>query len=245
MNPTQLRRVSHVPQQRLDLLGQLDRVGEALVRLLGHAATDDASQVSSKKAGALTGNPPLEEDPLIADSTFTQFGEISWADLIALADIEIAGWSINGTGPDSTAAGGCNTGQAFSRNWGNPEDPFSACGNWFPIIHIGGSANIQSGGVGQGILLVDGDLDLRGGFVFHGVIIVQGNFETQGSGNRVLGGVMASNANFDSQSLVGGSVVQNSTCAVTRAILNNSGLTRVRPLNERSFVDLSSVKTAN
>ena len=44
---------------------------------------------------------------------------------------------------------------------------------------------MQSGGVGQGILLVDGTLDLRGNFVFYGLIIVQGSFETQGSGNRV------------------------------------------------------------
>jgi hypothetical protein len=220
--------------------------------------TDDSSQVSANTGGGgggggkgggggggaanLTGSPALQEDSTVADSTFTQFGELAWADLVALADITLPGGSINGTGPDTTAAGICNSGQAYPRNWGNPDNPDAACGDWFPIVYISASANIQSGGMGQGILLVEGDLDLRGSFVFHGVIIVQGNFETQGSGNRILGGVMASNANFASQSLVGGSVVQNSTCAVTRAILNNSSLTRVRPLNERSFVDLSAVK---
>jgi hypothetical protein len=52
---------------------------------------------------------------------------------------------------------------------------------------------------------------------------------------------MASNADFDAQALVGGSVVTNSTCAVSRAIINNSSLTRVRPLASRSWVDLSAI----
>ena len=82
---------------------------------------------------------------------------------------------------------------------------------------------------------------MRGNFVFHGIIIVQGSVATQGNGNRVYGAVMASNAAFESQSLIGGSVVTNSTCAVTRAILNNQGLTRVRPLATRSWVDLSAI----
>ena len=64
--------------------------------------------------------------------------------------------------------------------------------------------------------------------------------ETQGSGNRVWGGVMAGNADFDTQALTGGSVVTNSTCAVRRAIKENSSLTRVRPLAARSWVDLSA-----
>ena len=83
-------------------------------------------------------------------------------------------------------------------------------------------------------------LDLRGNFVFHGIVIVQGSVATQSSGNRIYGGVMASNASFDAQALVGGSVVTNSTCAVSRAILN-SAATRVRPLAARSWVDLSAL----
>jgi hypothetical protein len=183
----------------------------------------------------------VEEDPSINDATFTQFGDLSWADLTGMADITLSGGTLNNMHPDSTAAGQCNTGQAFSSNWGNPENPGAACYGWYPIIHIAGNASIQSGGVGQGVLLVDGDLDLRGNFAFYGLIIVQGNMETQGSGNRVWGGVMASNADFDTQSLTGGSVVTNSTCAVRRAIQQNSSLTRARPLAARSWVDLSAI----
>ena len=203
--------------------------------------TDDENDVSTQGAAELTGDPPVAEDPSIDDETFTQFGNLSWSELTGMADITLSGGSLNGMGPDSTAAGACRTGAAFPSNWGNPENPGAACYGWFPIIHITGSANIQSGGVGQGMLLVDGDLDLRGNFAFYGLIIVQGSMETQGSGNRVWGGVIAGNANFDTQSLVGGSVVTNSTCAVRRSIEENSSLTRVRPLAARSWVDLSAI----
>ena len=203
--------------------------------------TDNASQVGSQGSAVITGDPAVEEDTSIADSTFTQFGDLTWADLTDMADLRLGGGTINNTSPDSTTTGVCNTGQAFPTNWGNPLNPGAACFNWYPIIHITGSANMQSGGVGQGVLLVDGNLDLRGGFGFYGIIIVQGSMVTQGSGNRVYGGVMASNANFENQGLVGGSVVTNSTCALSRAIRNNSNLTRVRPLASRSWVDLSAI----
>ena len=203
--------------------------------------TNNASQVGTSGAAILTGDPPVEEDPSINNETFTEFGELVWEDLTDMADIRLAGGSINTMAPDSTAAGVCNNGQAFPSNWGNPLNPGAACSNWYPIIHVNGTGLIQSGGVGQGVLLVDGDLDLRGNFVFYGIIIVQGSISTQGSGNRVYGGVMASNASFAAQSLVGGSVVTNSTCAVSRAIINNLSLTRVRPLASRSWVDLSAI----
>jgi hypothetical protein len=202
--------------------------------------TDNASQVSLVGGADITGAPAIEEDPTISDETFRQFGELNWDELVAMADIHLPSGTINGTAPDSTLAGGCIT--SNPTNWGNPLNPNSACGDYFPIIHIDAPyGRIQSGGVGQGILLVDGDLDLRGGFIFHGIVIVQGNFETQGSGNRVLGGVMASNVDFDLQSLGGTSVVSYSSCAVERAVLNNANLNRARPLAQRSWVDLSAI----
>jgi hypothetical protein len=203
--------------------------------------TDDEDQVTTQGAAELTGVPPVEEDESINDATFTEFGEMNWDDLTDMANITLSGGSIATMGPDSTAAGRCNTGQAFASNWGNPENPGAACSGWFPVIHVTGSATIQSGGVGQGVMLVDGDLDLRGNFAFYGIIIVQGNMSTQGQGNRIWGGVMASNADFDTQALTGGSVVTNSTCAVRRAVKESSSLTRVRPLVARSWVDLSAI----
>jgi hypothetical protein len=204
--------------------------------------TNLESEVSYSGVGHVTGDPPVAEaNPPLTDEYFTEFGDFSWEDLVALADISLPGGNINTTQPDSTADGVCLTGQGYPLNWGNPLNPPGACGDWFPMIHIRGSGSIQSGGVGQGILLVDGDLNLRGNFIFHGIIIVQGNFETEGAGNRVFGGVMASNAQFDLQKLIGGSVVEYSECASTRAVTLNKALTKVRPIERRSWVDLSSV----
>lgn len=192
--------------------------------------------------GNITGSPHLMQDEAMTDTSFTSFGDMTWEDLVAMADKDVTslGTNINSTGPSVTGSGACNTADLL--NWGDPINPNGPCGNYFPIVYHGGTLlRIQSGGYGQGILLVAGNLDLRGNFVFNGVIITQGNFETQGSGNRIVGGVMASNANLLQQSLVGGSVVQYSKCAVERALINNSSLTRARPLAQRSFVDLSNL----
>ncbi len=206
--------------------------------------TNDTSIVGKPKKDQVSGTPPIDQDSTIVDETFTNFGDMDWDQLVAMAkqegkDVSGLGSNVNQTFPDSVGTT-CRT--STITNWGDPRDPHAACGNYFPLIYHGGPRlTIQSGGYGQGVLLIDGDLDLRGGFEFYGIVIVQGSFETQGAGNRVLGGVLASNADFDSQSLVGGSVVQNSTCAVQRAILNNSSLSRARPLNSRSWLDLSGV----
>ena len=200
---------------------------------------DDTTQVTTGGQGEITGNPAYTEDPSIGDSTFTQFGDLSWVELTALASKKLSGGSFNQTAP-SLVDGKCNT--SDPQNWGDPLNPTAPCGSYFPIIYIAGNARMQSGGVGQGLLLVEGDLDLRGNFAFYGVIIVQGTFETQGTANRIIGGVFAGNASLDSQSFLGTSVVQNSTCAVTRAIQNSAALNRARPLAERSWVDLSLVQ---
>ena len=201
--------------------------------------TDDTSRITTVGQAAITGAPAYSEDPSIAESTFTDFGGLTWAELTGMASKIVPGGNINGTGP-SLVSGACNTSDLY--NWGDPENPSNPCGSYAPIIHVQGDARMQSAGVGQGILLVDGDLDLRGNYVFYGLIIVQGTLETQGNGNRVMGGVFAGNATLANQAVDGGSVIQNSTCAVTRAIENNAALNRARPLAERSWVDLSLVQ---
>lgn len=200
---------------------------------------DDATGVGTTGQGEVTGNPAVVEDPSIGSSTFTQFGDLAWDELTAMATRVYAGGSINQLFPQYYGDGSCNFGHP--NNWGEPLDPTDTCGSYFPIIHVTGDARMQSGSRGQGILLVDGDLDLRGGFLFHGIVIVQGNFETQGSGNRIFGAVMANNADFENQSLVGGSVVQWSSCSVDRTMANIASLSQVRPLTSRSWLDVSAV----
>lgn len=200
---------------------------------------DDSTGVGSRGSGSITGDPAVVEDPTLNDSTFTQFGQFSWDDLVALADISLPGGSFSGAAPSLDVNGDCDTSNPY--NWGEPGLWVPECQNYFPIIHINGSVRIQSGGRGQGLLLVEQDLELRGGFEFYGVVIVKGNFETQGNGNKVYGAAMASNADFQDQTIVGGSVTQWSSCAVDRMKQNLSSLSRVRPLQERSWVDLSSL----
>ncbi|MGI9626190.1 MAG: hypothetical protein ACR2QM_05085, partial [Longimicrobiales bacterium] len=158
------------------------------------------------------------------------------AELTGFADKVVPGGTYSSISP-SSSGGVCTTSNAY--NWGEPFDPSADCGNYFPMIHVTGNATLQGGGRGQGVLLVDGDLDIQGGFTFYGIIITQGTFETQGSGNRVLGGVMARNLDFDDQTVTGGSIIQRSTCAVDRVVAMNPGLSSLRPLENRSWVDLS------
>ncbi len=204
--------------------------------------TDSDGNVELDGQGAVSGTPAWVRDPSLTEEDFTNFGGASWEDLVALATITHPPGGINTMGPSFNGDGSCQYSNIL--NWGDPLNPGSTCGNYFPIIHVPGNARIQSGGVGQGILLVDGDLDLRGGFQFYGIIIVQGSFNVQGGGAqgpRISGGVMARNADLETQSYVGSSIVQNSRCAVKRAVLNNSDLSRMRPIAERSWVDLTGI----
>lgn len=205
--------------------------------------TDDASLVTTSGSGTIEGDPPAEEDPTIVDETFTQFGDLDWAQLTALAqlegkDITGVGNTISSADPVLDGSGQCD--ETVLTNWGDL-DPTQPCGSYFPLMYHGGSLRIQSGGMGQGILLVEGNLELRGGFNFNGIIIVQGTFQTQGAGERVVGAVMAGNDLTLDQDFTGGSVIQYSSCGIQRAILNNASMSRARPLENRSWIDLSAV----
>lgn len=206
--------------------------------------SNDTSIVTTTGGGTISGSPQKDEDPDIVDETFTQFGDLDWPQLVALAQLEgkdltSVGGTINNTAPSVDGSGRCN--EAVLTNWGDT-DPTGSCGSYFPLLyHPGPTLRIQSGGIGQGILLVDGTLDLRGNFEFSGIIIVQGSFLTQGTGNKISGAVMASNVDLDNQAYVGGSTIQYSSCGVRRAILNNASLSRARPLENRSWIDLSAV----
>ena len=198
-------------------------------------ATDMTSTVQTQGQGTITGSPPISQDPSINDSTFTEFGNVNWDEMILMADVRPPTGSLN-VAPSFRGNGTCDTGDV--ENWGDPETAGSACEDYFPIIFVNGDANIQANGSGQGILLVAGDLSIRGNFAFYGIIIVQGQFETQGNGNKVFGGVLAGNAALGGDILTGFSQVQYSSCAVSRAIINST-LTRARRLPYRSWVDVS------
>ena len=207
---------------------------------------DEADNIKTVgSAYFLDGDPPTEEDPSMTPESLLSFGDLQWEDLVALADkIYPPGAKVTQLVPDSTLVGGkyvCNT--SILNAWGTPFNPGSACGTHFPIIYARGDFNIASGDAGQGILLVEGDLDISGGHEFFGPVIIRGTLRAVGggAGGHFRGGVVAANVVLESTTVTGNALVEYSSCSVTRAILNNSNLTRARPLASRSWVDLSSV----
>lgn len=192
----------------------------------------------------VAGYPAVNVDSSVTPSTFTQFGDVTFDDLAAAANLVVSG-TLTGLSPDSLAPplgspvgtpGRCN--RANSGNWGEPGLAgliiIPPCYEYFPIIYAPGDLHI-SGGRGQGILLVRGNLTLSGGVEFFGPVIVLGEVRSTGTGGHVYGGLMARNAQLDPSVITGNSVVNYSSCAVTRALL---GAAAVTPLNERSWAQL-------
>lgn len=218
--------------------------GIVLDDVVGSPPTGSGSNPHTQGSGAIAGNPPFVEDPTIVDDTFTNFGDMTFDELVLFAQIEGKDVSsvgnFNGISPDSIIGPPkrCNT--ATLLNWGDPDRPAGICGAYFPLIYRNGNMTIQSNSYGQGILLVEGNLEMRGGFRFYGIVIVQGSFVTGNGGAEIFGAVLASNSADLTQTFSGTGAVHYSRCAVTRAVLNNASLSRARPLEERSWVDLTA-----
>ena len=190
------------------------------------------------------GYPAVDVDTSVTPSTFTNFGDVTFDDLAAAANLTVGG-TLTNIHPDSLAPpvgspvgtpGRCN--RASNLNWGEPGLAgviiIPRCYDYFPIIYAPGSLHI-SGGRGQGILLVRGDLQLSGGVEFFGPVIVLGEVRSTGTGGHVYGGLMARNASLDPSVITGNSVVNYSSCAVARALM---GAASVNPLDERSWAQL-------
>jgi hypothetical protein len=174
----------------------------------------------------------MEEDADLVDEVFEPFEDDAWDDLVSLATHVLS--SDGNPGPSLDPHGACDAGDPW--NWGDPNDPTGPCGAYFPIIHMDRSVKLAGNGQGQGILLVDGDLEIGGTFDFYGIVVIKGAFEARGTPG--IGGAVISES---VQNLRGTPDVLYSSCAVNRAILSNDALTRLRPLDRRSFVDLSAV----
>jgi hypothetical protein len=200
--------------------------------------TKDSSQISTSGCGGyncVRGDPKIEEDPTINDSTFFKFGDLDWNELTAMATKTYPPGSVGPLGP--APVGTTTTCDMSSlNNWGEPRIPpiVTGCQYYFPIIYVPGNLKL-TGGVGQGILLVGGDLDVQGGAEFYGPVIVRGNLTTQGTGGHFNGGVMAANVNLDLTSVLGDAVITFSSCAIARALQYNAP---GRMLAQRSWAEL-------
>jgi hypothetical protein len=144
--------------------------------------------------------------------------------------------NMNGMAPVLNAANKCNT--LNTMNWGEPQvgvGAVTACQGYAPIIWVKGNLSVQTGR-GQGILLVDGDLNIRGNFEFAGIVLVLGALNSNGTGNKIMGTVMADNADIgDLTDLGGNPQVLFSSCAVSRVLQLSAS---PQPLASRNYVQL-------
>lgn len=203
----------------------------------GVVQVEDTTLVVSG-AGQLTGFPPKLEDTPLAQQATHLFGDLDWNALSALADKALTPGRLGSIAPASSG-GSCRTQGAD--NWGDPLAPTGPCGSYFPIVLIPGDAQLDGGGRGQGILLVDGSLTISQPFLFTGIIIVRGTLHTSTSGVRLYGSTRAERMELTSTSPSQPTVLQRSTCAVHRAVQNHPMLTRAVPLSERAWVNLTAL----
>jgi Tfp pilus assembly protein PilX len=195
---------------------------------------DNGGTVGTSGSGEVNGNPPVVNDPSITSGSFTTFGGSTYAQLAARATIQHPGGNIN-TIPSFNADGSCRT--TDINNWGDPHNPASSCGNYFPIIHVAGSVLVNNQ-QGQGILLIDGDLTVNGSWDFYGIVIIQGDLRTAGGGTsdaHFWGGVMAKNADLSTQSLNGHATLNFSSCSILAALQAQSPIS---PMRQRGWVAL-------
>lgn len=193
--------------------------------------TTTSGDVSTSGNGEVIG--PVDQDEDLSDETFTQYGDISFEDLVARAQITLPGGNYR-TEPALTG-GACD--RSRLTNWGDGLNPNGPCGGYFPIVYVDG--DLTTNGIqGQGILLVRGNLEVQGSYEYFGIVIVLGELRTSGGGTSVAhfwGGVMARNASLDTQNLSGQATLGFSTCAIQRA-LQATGVTA--PLRSRGWVQL-------
>lgn len=191
----------------------------------------DSAVVQTGSGAHLGGNPPFLKDTSVHSSTFTQFGDITYADLAALATLQLPSGTYK-TDPSYNADGTCN--RTDPNNWGDGMNPAAKCGDYFPIVHVNGDITLN-GDQGQGILLVDGDLSIQGSYQYYGIVIVRGSIKSAGGGStdaHFWGAVMAQNVDLELNSLSGNATLNYSKCAIVQA-LNMTGF--VAPDRSRSW----------
>ena len=164
-------------------------------------------------------------DPSVNDSTFSVYGDVTYSSLASRATITLPGQNFSTTIAPVVTNGQCDF--TVQTNWGDPLNPTLPCGNYFPIVHITGSATIN-GQEGQGILLVDGSLSVQGGFQWFGIAIIKGNLSTSGGGGspaHFWGATMAQDSVSLGQtnSITGSANLLYSKCAIIKA-LDNTGV---------------------
>ena len=168
----------------------------------------------------INGSPTVLTTPAAADSnTYFNYGNSNYQSLAASANLTYAGGTLL-TGVQPLIVGGVCQANTIPANWGEPNHttPAGACDTYFPIIHVLGDLKVTTGR-GQGILLVDGDFTVAGNFQFDGAVIARGGLKMSGTGNKIVGAVMAASVSVDDDvSLSGNTSLLYSSCALQAAL---------------------------
>src|SRR6185437_8339367 len=184
---------------------------------------------AGKDTTHLYGSPKqVANDPTVTSAMFTLFGDKSFDELKASANIVLPSSSpYNQVAPSLTGnPQKCNTGDEM--NWGEPWRSgggyVSQCTGYFPIIYGSGSQlKLTGGGRGQGLLLVEGDFVVAGGFEFTGLIIAKGGIKVNGNGNKITGALLAQDVAIDDlNSISGNTTLQYSSCAISKALAGSA-----------------------
>lgn len=180
----------------------------------------------------VTGYPTdIALDATLSVSTMFDFGDLTYDDLAAVADIQLPDSFVFGGSQPTVVDGKCD--KSSPLNWGAPNDPSSPCFKYFPIIHVNGSITLSGSGGAQGILLADEDLKMNGPFEFYGIIMVKDDLSLGGPvdyyGGAYVGGDM----------FISGATPRfwYSSCAAQRAV-HLSKLARPRLLPQRAWIEL-------
>src|SRR5437899_683334 len=87
---------------------------------------DQGATVSTNGGGTVTGVPPVLIDPSVSDSTFSEFGDVTYTDLAARANWTLPGQNFSSTIAPVVTNGQCD--KTIATNWGDPLDPTAPCG---------------------------------------------------------------------------------------------------------------------
>lgn len=196
-------------------------------------ATDDSTDVTYNKEGSLVADSGVakikESAEAGLDATYDSFGDVSFDELAASADVVIPTWvSIKPTplyAPDGT----CYTydkvtKKTVTQNWGDPfhNSPLQPCDQYYPIIYAASDLELNANSMGQGVLLIDGNLKLNGSFDFVGVVIVRGQFTNNGDAN-ITGAIMVKGE--ATNTVTGTANINYSSCALEQATESTAPIT--------------------
>jgi hypothetical protein len=197
----------------------------------------DTTRLIMQDDAWIDGEPALSHNPDLDDSTWEQFGDLSWDSLSGMYDKIFHDGTFSPNPSTKVVAGETVCDTDDPDNLGSP-DPNHPCFDYFPVVLISDNVTFDNG-YAQGVFVLAWDeaadqgseFDLEMNLTVNGVILGKGCVEPE-EDSRFYGSILVDgnyrnlhlcNADKDYAMNDGDATVTWSQCAVDRAILN-SGL---------------------